>query len=869
MIKTLLFPALVLLSLLNVSASIVTSVTEANDATLQGTALSGQPWASQISTTDLVHTGQATFSGPVVHSNTPNFGSAGVNNGGTNVDTSNSTFWNISKLPASVTFNLNTSANTDGYDITAVDVFQGWHANSAMHANQNYKIWVRLVGSTLYTELHTVNYNPFGTGDDPHHYSHTKVTEDDTGIIVSGVDSIRIEFLVPASSGGAAPGIVVNEIDVHGYPTGTTPPSVSLTHPTTRQIIQREADNTAGIPVSGTYSGSADSIEARVVAGDSGTSSDWQTVDISPSDGNFSGTLADIQAGGWYTLEVRKVEGGVSGGVTTLDRVGVGDIYVIAGQSNSANFGSPAITSTEDRVSARLSTTANSWEHASDPLPIANGSGGSPWTRLGDLLVASEDIPIGFISVGQGGTSVQQWVTSLYASRLKPTVESLPVNGFKAVLWHQGESDANSGTSHADYESRLLTIIANSRTDAGWDVPWFLAQVSFHPSTNLTKELRITSAQRDVIHAQTMTRLGARTDDFHLTGKLSDGVHFNGAGLADHAAQWHAILTGTPAPSPINANIESNNSLADGGIHTINIGANNSLSLIGWEVLAASGIAAADGSNGYYNPNATFYSASADTVNGGVLPNMNGKHVAFFSGGSAGNFFQQTFPTSLEPNTTYTLIVALGKRLAGTYGNARLEIVADGQTVAGINVPESSLTADAFTDISVSYTAPEEQTFNQHLAIRIIKTDGTGTYVDFDNVRVTTSLTPFGQWQTTHFGSTSHPDARITSDSDGDQIPNGVEYFLGLQPDVHDTLPVPVADTTTVSYTIPLDPSVNDSGLDLLYSYNLEQWFSANTPDDPAVTSVHGANNWSVTIPYAHTDKAFFQIEAKNINSAP
>ncbi|MCP5537880.1 MAG: hypothetical protein H7A51_16810 [Akkermansiaceae bacterium] len=866
MMKRLLISSFLFLPLLHVSAGIVTSVEESNVTTQPGDDLASQPWASQISSTDLVHAGRATLANMTL-SVAPFFGPSGVNNGGTNATSSNSTYWDLAKLPVNATFDLDVTTHTQGYDISAVDVFQGWTANSAMHANQNYTVSVRTVGSTDYTDLITVAYNPFGTANDSHHYSHTKVSDDSASVIASGIDSVRITFHSPASSGGSATGIVVNEIDVHGYATGTVPPEVSVSTPVTRQVIQRGADNKANIDVIGDYLGTADSIEARVVAGDSGTSTAWQTIDAAPGGGSFSGSLAKVQAGGWYTLEVRKVMGGVPGTVTALERVGIGDIYVIAGQSNSANHGSPAIASTEDRVSARNSITANSWIHAEDPLPTATGTGGSAWTRLGDLLVASEDIPIGFISVGQGGTRVDQWVSSLYAGHLKPAVQSLPVNGFKAILWHQGESDSIVSTTNADYQSRLESVIASSRTDAGWDVPWFLAQVSFHPNSSLALEMPITSAQRDIVHAQPNTRLGARTEDFHLTGYLHDAVHFNATGLAAHAAQWHALLTGNPAPTPVNPGLESNTALADGGIHTINTASNSSPAVIGWEVLAASGTDAADGSNGYYNPDATFYTNSLDTVNAGVLPNMAGKHVAFLFGGSAGNRFQQTFPTSVEPNTTYTLTVALGLRSAiqsASYGNARLEIVADGQTVASIDVPESSLTADTFTDISLSFTAPDNQSLNQHLAIRVIKTLATG-YVDFDNVRFTRELTPFGQWQTDHFGSTIHAAARVSSDTDADQIPNGVEYFLGFLPNFRDALPMPTAGASTASYTIPLDPAVTDSGLDLLYSYNLVQWFSVATPDDPSIASVRTSDSWTATIPYSPTDRAFFRIEAKNI----
>jgi len=50
----------------------------------------------------------------------------------------------------------------------------------------------------------------------------------------------------------------------------------------------------------------------------------------------------------------------------------------------------------------------------------------------------------------------------------------------KGVLWHQGEYDNAAGTSAEDYASRLSAIISQSRTDAGWDVPWGVALAGWY-----------------------------------------------------------------------------------------------------------------------------------------------------------------------------------------------------------------------------------------------------------------------------------------------------------------------------------------------------------------------------------------------------
>ena len=67
-------------------------------------------------------------------------------------------------------------------------------------------------------------------------------------------------------------------------------------------------------------------------------------------------------------------------------------------------------------------------------------------------------------------------------------------------------------------------------------------------------------------------------------------------------------------------NFEGNTALADGVTAT-------STRIIGWNRLNSSGTGLAAGGNGYFNPNNSTYPDSIDTLNGGVLPNMNGRHV--------------------------------------------------------------------------------------------------------------------------------------------------------------------------------------------------------------------------------------------------
>ena len=165
---------------------------------------------------------------------------------------------------------------------------------------------------------------------------------------------------------------------------------------------------------------SPDYVEARAVvrSGDAnnGTTTAWQTIETGSSGGSFSGVLPNVLAGGWYDVEVRSVMDGHPSSVVTVGRVGVGDVFICAGQSNSANQGTPAATPVSDRVSARNSVNGNSWVLAADPLPIAEGVMGFVCFRLGDLLVANEEVPVGFVSLARNNSKVIDWTLTTWFS---------------------------------------------------------------------------------------------------------------------------------------------------------------------------------------------------------------------------------------------------------------------------------------------------------------------------------------------------------------------------------------------------------------------------------------------------------------------
>ena len=353
---------------------------------------------------------------------------------------------------------------------------------------------------------------------------------------------------------------------------GWAAPLLELAAPGDFQVFQRATAERGVVRVAGQLSDApAGKVSVEVQLTGAHADRAWRWVaDLGADDKRFAGEFA-APAGGWYQLNLRAVLDGVALVETNVAHVGVGEVFVVAGQSNSANHGEEKLSPTSDQVVAFSGTQ---WQPARDPQPGASGGGGSFLPPFGDALAARFQVPIGLVAVGVGATSVREWLPRGTRFRQPPTltgnVTQLPSgewesagalfanltarlrqlgpNGFRAVLWHQGESDANQPDPARTlpgeaYRKFLAQLIGESRREVGWEFPWFVAQASYHtPDDPGSPDLRAAQAAlwRDGIAIE-----GPDTDA--LTGDLRDGggkgVHFSGKGQRVHGAKWAEKVT--------------------------------------------------------------------------------------------------------------------------------------------------------------------------------------------------------------------------------------------------------------------------------------------------------------------------------------
>ncbi len=362
------------------------------------------------------------------------------------------------------------------------------------------------------------------------------------------------------------------------------------------QVLQRSATDTVtlrvegGAPIQGkvkaTIATNEKTLEAfnGVVIGDA-TGGSWQ------------GKLLDIPAGGPYTIQLN-LEGadGTPAGEIVVQRILVGDLWILAGQSNMEGVGNMAgVEEPSDRIN--VFRMRHQWDEAREPIhrlfesvdrvhyfdrrgdkPLPSleeanntaaqatkGAGlGLPFAKQ---MVARTGIPVGLVPVAHGGTSMDQWSPnerakggdSLYGSFL----EALRAVGGKArgMLWYQGESDAASEDLVKTYGAKFTAFVEAVRQDTGDpNFPIYTVQIGcvaelpqplpFTPSTwngiqDLQRRLELTIPGTGVVSS--------------IDLPLDDVIHIGTDGLKRLGKRLANLALGSPSLGPRLDRIERTN----------------------------------------------------------------------------------------------------------------------------------------------------------------------------------------------------------------------------------------------------------------------------------------------------------------------
>ena len=213
-------------------------------------------------------------------------------------------------------------------------------------------------------------------------------------------------------------------------------------------------------------------------------------------------------------------------------------VALVFGQSNAGNWG-------ESRKTAGplvQSFFRGHWSRAKDPLPGANGNGGSVWTRLGDKLITAKLYDrVVFVPAAISSSHISEWAPGglLHPDLLRNVREAQQAGlVFTHLLWHQGESDVALGTGADDYKKRFVAMISAIR-GLGVNAPVFVAVATRCGQYPPNAEIR--AAQIGVVNSSFGIFAGPDTDQLDV-GYRRDGCHFNDRGLDAHANLWLKII---------------------------------------------------------------------------------------------------------------------------------------------------------------------------------------------------------------------------------------------------------------------------------------------------------------------------------------
>ena len=204
--------------------------------------------------------------------------------------------------------------------------------------------------------------------------------------------------------------------------------------------------------------------------------------------GTWRVRLSGVPTGGPYRIETAlqlsggPVEWGQRGDM--VHHIGVGDIWVITGQSNSEGHGkSPAPDAPE--LGVHMFRARGEWALATHPLGdstqtrylpnrLGSNPSHSPWLVFGKALRAELGVPVGLIPAALGGSPLAAWTRGvdgvLFDNMLRYVEDASRGAGtgaaVRGVVWYQGESDAGAEGLKV-YGPRFKQYVADLRSSLG------------------------------------------------------------------------------------------------------------------------------------------------------------------------------------------------------------------------------------------------------------------------------------------------------------------------------------------------------------------------------------------------------------------
>lgn len=177
--------------------------------------------------------------------------------------------------------------------------------------------------------------------------------------------------------------------------------------------------------------------------------------------GTWTLTLKNIPCGGPYRMDtcIGSAEDAIEWrrGGDTVHFLGVGDVWLIAGQSNAEGYGREPVDDPSEIGVHQFGADAG-WQLA------AHGCRHSPGLAFGKKLRHELGYPIGLIPTAVGGSSMSQWDPGQNGELYEAMKCRLAASGtsIKGVFWYQGEGDTQAVDS-PKYKTRFTRFLKGLR----------------------------------------------------------------------------------------------------------------------------------------------------------------------------------------------------------------------------------------------------------------------------------------------------------------------------------------------------------------------------------------------------------------------
>ena len=323
------------------------------------------------------------------------------------------------------------------------------------------------------------------------------------------------------------------------------PGAAITTGPQSWQILQREADGRAPLALAGTWFGDGPStVEVRVAQEDNGApvaGCDWRDAEM--LDDNRWHAALRVPTGGLYRIETRVRTHSMEWRNTgdKIWHVAVGDLWIIAGQSNAVGYGH-GVVHDPPALGVSLFGGNEIWRLATHPIfdPTgtkhpANRDGGwvdvSPWLAFAKEIWQRAGVPVGLIPTALGGSPLCAWDPGnpdgayLYDNMLAHVAAA--GGRVAGMTWYQGCSDTGEAQA-ATYLERFARFVAAVRAQYGAELPVITVQLNRCHDCGPESDrgwAMVREAQRQAARTITNVAVAPSTDL-----PLSDGIHTSAAG---------------------------------------------------------------------------------------------------------------------------------------------------------------------------------------------------------------------------------------------------------------------------------------------------------------------------------------------------